>query len=159
MFLNNTSADSIAFWTPEGNTRFLLPIVVSQGSGIDSFMTIDTVPLNTVVRQSLNRKQYSYTRPTIISGNVNFHVQSASLSAIREVTEYQQRTGVTVTGTLIIINILAAQFDKYSNFVWTSPYSSPNRGKVMSDVSMMFSSSPPTAVSLGFAQSVLNTFF
>jgi len=155
MILNKTSSDSIAIWTP--NSVFTLPIILSQGVGIDTFIQLDPPPISTVVKQCINRKIFSYTRATMVTGTMFFHPQSLALSALRNVTETVARTGRAISGTLLIFNIQAGQFDKYTNLEWTSPYCGSSRSKVLEDVPMLFASSVPTAINIGIVTSVYNS--
>lgn len=157
LFLNSTSLDTIAIFMPSNNIKFILPITLSSGSGRNAFINIEQPQVNVVVRQSLNRKICRYTRPTMINGTITLHPQSTALSSIREITEYQNNTGVAVVGTLFILNIQAAQFDKYKEFSFTSVYQGGNRNKVLEDVAIQFSSLGPTAISLAIATTIFNT--
>lgn len=157
LFLQKTAMDSIALWTPDvlSTSQFLQPIVLSTGVGIERFITIDPVPQNAIIKPSLNRNVIRYMKPVVITGTCTFHPQSTALSALREITEYQYSSGLAITGTMIVINIGALQFDKYTGVSWNNPYSGSNRERVLSDVNMSFSSNKPNAISLGFVESIL----
>lgn len=157
LFLNATSVDTIAIFMPVNNVKFSLPITLSSGTGRNEFINIEQPQVNVVVRQSINRKICRYTRPAMINGTITLHPQSTALSAIRQITEYQNNTGISVNGTFFILNIQAAQFDKYSDFSFTSVYQSANRNKTLGDVQIQFSSLPPTAISLAVATTLFNT--
>lgn len=148
MFLQKTSLDSIAIWTPLGGI-FVKPIVLSTGTGVENFFNIDQPPTNVIMRQTLNRNIFSIVRPVVLTGSATFQPQSDALVALRAILEYQRDNGVAVYGTCIIINAGSLLMDRYDKFIWSNPYSSPNRNKVLSDVSLNFTCNPPSSISLG----------
>lgn len=156
MFLQKTAKDSVAIFTTS-NSNFLLPITLSTGTGIDDFLTLNAAPQNTVIRQTVNGNVIKYIRPSVITGTITLHPQSNALPALREITEYQNTTRIPVKGTLLVINFGAVQFDKYTGFYFTSPYTGPSRGKVLSDVNFTFASNPATGLSLAAAQSIFTS--
>lgn len=154
MFLQKTSYNTIAIWTPSNITGYNKPIILSTGTGIEDFINFDQPPTQIVQRQTLNRNIYSYQKPTLITGNVTFHVASDALSAIKDITLAQQTKGLPISGITTIITIGSATYTKYTNWEWTSSFTGANLNKVASDVIMYFSASPPTQISLGSIISV-----
>lgn len=163
---NNTSVDTIAVWTPTFAPYALIPkpVLLSTGTGIDSFINIDQAPINTVVRPTINNALYRQTKQVVVTGTLTFNASSTALSALRDVTNYQADSHTSVPGLMLIINRGALLVDTFKEWYWTSPYVGPNRGKILSDVTMTFSARPPTAISLGglltvpSVASVLNGF-
>lgn len=151
---NKTSLDSIAVWT-SNSPAFKIPIILSTGTGIDNFLNIDQPVQNIIVRTTLNGNTYSHVRQTRITGSATFHPQSSALSSLRDVTQQQQNSRISLPGTLIIINIQSLLEDTYKNLIWTNPYSGSNRNHILEDVTMTFNSDPPTSISLGSIASAL----
>ena len=152
--LNKTAQDSIALFMPKVNPNFLVPIVLSTGTGVERFLNFDPTQ-NVIVKQSINRNMYSYTTPTILTGTATFHPASNALTDLREILAYQATTGLTLKGTLTILNFQAMTFDKYTGFVWTSPFIGASRNRVMEDLDFSFACNPATEISLAFVTSLL----
>lgn len=164
--LNKTSVDTIAIWMPTivPTRPFFTPIVLSTGVGVDSFISIDPVPNNVVVRPTINNALYYQVRQVIVTGSFTFNPSSTALIALRGVTDYQVNSHVSIPGIGLVINPSSLLVDTYKEMTWSSPYTGANRGKILSDCTMTFSSRPPTAIALGglltnpTVASVLNSF-
>jgi hypothetical protein len=154
MFLAKTVTDSLAIWVPYKITGFSKPIVLSTGNGVTDFVTLDQGQIAIVQKTSLNRNIYQYEKPTLVTGNMTFHVASDALIAIREIIQAQSNKMLGISGICSILVIGSATYTQYKNFVWTSQFTGASLGKVSSDVPMSFSSAPPTQISLGAILSI-----
>lgn len=155
LIYNNTSVDTIAILMPYSNVKFTLPITLSIGTGTNQFINSDQQVPNVIARQSLNRRICKYTRPALNTGTFTLNPSSTALSSIREITQYQITTGLTISGILYMFNLQATQFDKLTDFSFTSIYTPPNRNRTLEDITIQFSSNPATAINLGFATALI----
>ncbi len=163
ILLNKTAKDSIAIWTPlTGNISagldFIKPIILSSGVGVDNFINIDPPPIKVIQRIGMNGAPWSSVRKVMLSGSATFNPSSTALISLRNILAYQNSNNISVSGIMIIINAGALLMDTYRNFEWTSPYQGANRNRVLSDITLTFSCSPPQAISLGALGAILGQF-
>lgn len=148
---NKSSIDTIAIWMPTlgFNSKFIKPIILSVGVGVENFINIDQPPISVIQQTTINNVLFAQVKQTKITGSFTFNPSSTALVALREIIDYTLASKIAVPGIGLIINPGAVLVDTFKEMVWTTPYSAPNRNKTLSDVSIGFSSRPPTAISLG----------
>lgn len=154
MFLEKTTYNTIAIWTPAKITGFTKPIILSTGTGVTDFINIDQPPIAVIQRPTLNRNVYAYQKPTLITGNCTFHVASDALIALREIIQAQEDAQLPISGTTSILTLGSATYTQYTNFVWTSSFQGASLNRVSSDVVLYFSSNIPTQISLSSVLSI-----
>lgn len=158
MILNNTSVDSIAIWTPTTfqtlNTiagipiDFTKPILLSTAVGIQQFFNIDPPPPEVITKAAQNTV-YSIMRRVVLSGHVTFNSSSTALVALRGILDAQRSLGKTISGVGIIVNPSALLITQYPQMTWVTPDPTPNRNKVLSDITLSFTCTQPKTISLG----------
>ncbi len=146
-FYQRTSFNSIAIWQPIGNPQFILPITLSEGTGVENFINLDSPPNNVISKQYINGTIGQWIKPIRISGNITLNIQSTALIALQKVLSYQSSKRVPVYGTLIIASVGTRTLTTFNKCLWVSPFVGANYNKTASDVIQNFEANVPTFIS------------
>ncbi|APA83226.1 hypothetical protein [Francisella tularensis] len=150
MFYQNSAIRSYIIFVPDEISFSSLPIVLSEGSGLDKFVNYDNIPENTLSKPSMNGKIVRTKKNYVFSGTLYFHPENIALVNLRVFANKHQNKNITTKGTLYYLNIPTMTQSLFFDCVFTQIPAPPSINKDgLGDIEVKFTSKPPQTLTLG----------